>query len=36
MENQHPARKKILLVDDVEMFIEIEKSILQRKMNSNF
>jgi uncharacterized protein (TIGR02266 family) len=35
MENQHlssnPKRKKILLVDDVEMFIEIEKSIFKRK-----
>jgi uncharacterized protein (TIGR02266 family) len=35
MENQQPPatpkRKKILLVDDVEMFLEIEKSIFQRK-----
>jgi uncharacterized protein (TIGR02266 family) len=35
MENQQPPitprRKKIILVDDIEMFIEIEKSIFQRK-----
>jgi uncharacterized protein (TIGR02266 family) len=35
MENQQPLttlkRKKILLVDDIEMFIQIEKTIFQRK-----